>query len=256
MFCKPWVLCVVGVFLHVLADTLGSVGVIISSLLIENFGWNIADPICSLFIATMILLSVFPLLRETSTILLLRTPSDLETEIPDVLQKVRKNRIWITSKKLEQRTFSFIIFPSDDFKLVIYNSAVMLWLLNMFHQGFVVLQIMSLDGVLTYRHPHIWNHTSSKIHGTLHVQVSTEVSEQKIVAQVGTCNHLGNRCLNILHLEIDCIKNGNFCYFKSLYMCMCIMFTGNQHIKRTQCVKLSGSGREGDIFLSPVRTRC
>lgn len=56
----------------------------------------------------------------------------------------------------------------------------------MFYQGFVILQIMSLDGVLTYRHPHIWNHTSSKIHGTLHVQVSTEVSEQKIVAQVGT----------------------------------------------------------------------
>lgn len=120
-----------GVFLHVLADTLGSVGVIISSVLIENFGWNIADPICSLFIATMILLSVFPLLKETSTILLLRTPSDLEAEIPDILQK-----------------------------------------------------IMSLDGVLTYRHPHIWNHTSSKIHGTLYVQVSTEISEQKIVAQV------------------------------------------------------------------------
>ncbi|XP_022333860.2 proton-coupled zinc antiporter SLC30A5-like isoform X1 [Crassostrea virginica] len=120
-----------GVFLHVLADTLGSVGVIISSLLIENFGWNIADPICSLFIATMILLSVFPLLRETSVILLLRTPSDLETEIPELLQK-----------------------------------------------------IMSIEGVLTYRHPHIWNHTSSKRYGTLHVQVSSTVSEQKIVAQV------------------------------------------------------------------------
>lgn len=88
----------------------------------------------------------------------------------------------------------------------------------MFHQGFVVLQIMSLDGVLTYRHPHIWNHTSSKIHGTLHVQVSTEVSEQKIVAQVGTCNHLGNRCLNILHLEIDCIKNGNFKVIVHVYV--------------------------------------
>ncbi|XP_048738334.1 proton-coupled zinc antiporter SLC30A5-like isoform X2 [Ostrea edulis] len=120
-----------GVFLHVLADTLGSVGVIISSLLIENFGWNIADPICSLFIATMILLSVLPLLRETSLILLLRTPLDLDTEITEILQK-----------------------------------------------------IMSLDGILTYRRPHIWNHTSSKLYGTLHVQVSPQVSEQKIVAQV------------------------------------------------------------------------
>lgn len=43
-----------GVFLHVLADTLGSVGVIISSWLIHQFNWNIADPICSMFIAALI----------------------------------------------------------------------------------------------------------------------------------------------------------------------------------------------------------
>ncbi|VDH98753.1 solute carrier family 30 (zinc transporter), member 5/7 [Mytilus galloprovincialis] len=77
-----------GVFLHILADTLGSVGVIISTVLIENFGWNIADPICSLFIATMILLSVLPLLKETSMILLLRSPSEEDSGINEVLQKV------------------------------------------------------------------------------------------------------------------------------------------------------------------------
>lgn len=77
-----------GVFLHILADTLGSVGVIISTVLIENFGWNIADPICSLFIATMILLSVLPLLKETSMILLLRSPSEEDSDINRVLQKV------------------------------------------------------------------------------------------------------------------------------------------------------------------------
>jgi Co/Zn/Cd efflux system component len=43
-----------GVFLHILADTLGSVGVIISSGLIHQFGWMAADPICSLFIAVLI----------------------------------------------------------------------------------------------------------------------------------------------------------------------------------------------------------
>ena len=47
-------LFVAGVFLHILADTLGSVGVIISSGLIYFFGWMIADPICSMFIATLI----------------------------------------------------------------------------------------------------------------------------------------------------------------------------------------------------------
>jgi zinc transporter 5/7 len=43
-----------GVFLHILADTLGSVGVIISSLLIRFFDWHIADPICSIIIALLI----------------------------------------------------------------------------------------------------------------------------------------------------------------------------------------------------------
>ena len=78
-----------GVFLHVLADTLGSVGVIVSTLLIDNFGWNIADPICSIFIATMILISVLPLLKETALILLLRTPADMEDNIIKALEKVR-----------------------------------------------------------------------------------------------------------------------------------------------------------------------
>jgi len=45
---------VAGVFLHVLADTLGSVGVIISSALIHQYNWYIADPVCSMFIAALI----------------------------------------------------------------------------------------------------------------------------------------------------------------------------------------------------------
>ena len=77
-----------GVFLHVLADTMGSVGVIVSTLLIENFGWNIADPICSLFIATMIFLSVIPLLKETGVILLLRSPREINDALQKALDKV------------------------------------------------------------------------------------------------------------------------------------------------------------------------
>lgn len=77
-----------GVFLHVLADTLGSVGVIISTLLIENFGWNIADPVCSLFIASLIFVSVLPLVRETAVILLLRTPLELQRSLTTVFHKL------------------------------------------------------------------------------------------------------------------------------------------------------------------------
>ena len=62
-------------FLHILADTLGSVGVIISSLLVETFGWHVVDPICSVFIAVLIILSVVPLLRQSAEILVLATPN-------------------------------------------------------------------------------------------------------------------------------------------------------------------------------------
>lgn len=67
---------------------MGSVGVIVSSILIENFGWNIADPICSIFIAALILLSVLPLLKETSCILLQRSPMHGDKLIKDCLERV------------------------------------------------------------------------------------------------------------------------------------------------------------------------
>lgn len=47
-------LCVPGVLLHIIADTLGSVGVIISALLMQKYDLMIADPICSMLIAILI----------------------------------------------------------------------------------------------------------------------------------------------------------------------------------------------------------
>jgi solute carrier family 30 (zinc transporter), member 5/7 len=77
-----------GVFLHVLADTLGSLGVIISALLMYQFGWMRADPICSMFIAILIALSVLPLLKESALILMQRQPSALDRTLPHCYQKV------------------------------------------------------------------------------------------------------------------------------------------------------------------------
>uniref|UniRef100_A0A915L5B6 Cation efflux protein transmembrane domain-containing protein n=1 Tax=Romanomermis culicivorax TaxID=13658 RepID=A0A915L5B6_ROMCU len=54
-----------GVFLHVLADTLGSVGVIVSAILMKLFGWMIVDPICSM--QPILLdnhLSIYPLVED------------------------------------------------------------------------------------------------------------------------------------------------------------------------------------------------
>lgn len=77
-----------GVFLHILADTLGSVGVIISAILMQTFGWMIADPICSIFIALLIALSVLSLIKESVMVLMQRQPVSLDRSLPQCYQKV------------------------------------------------------------------------------------------------------------------------------------------------------------------------
>uniref|UniRef100_A0A061SCL4 Solute carrier family 30 (Zinc transporter), member 5/7 n=1 Tax=Tetraselmis sp. GSL018 TaxID=582737 RepID=A0A061SCL4_9CHLO len=62
------------VFLHILADTLGSISVIVSVLCIQYLGWNWADPVASLFISVTTMASVVPLLRQTADVLLLCAP--------------------------------------------------------------------------------------------------------------------------------------------------------------------------------------
>ena len=65
---------VLAIYLHILADTLGSVGVICSSLLIQFYGITSADAICSIVISLLIIGSTGPLLTSTLHILLTRTP--------------------------------------------------------------------------------------------------------------------------------------------------------------------------------------
>ena len=50
---------------------------------------KIADPICSLFIAILITVSVMPLVKETSLVLLLWTPSENLEQLQGALIKVR-----------------------------------------------------------------------------------------------------------------------------------------------------------------------
>ncbi|RPD76516.1 cation efflux protein [Lentinus tigrinus ALCF2SS1-7] len=76
-----------GVFLHVMADTLGSVGVIVSTLLIQLYGWTGFDPIASLFIAILIAASVIPLVIDTGKVLALDLDSK-EKSIRDALTEL------------------------------------------------------------------------------------------------------------------------------------------------------------------------
>jgi cobalt-zinc-cadmium efflux system protein len=63
---------------HVLADLLGSVGVIVAGLVVLTTGWNYADPVAALGIALLVLLSSWRILRESVGILLEETPPGID----------------------------------------------------------------------------------------------------------------------------------------------------------------------------------
>jgi cobalt-zinc-cadmium efflux system protein len=67
-----------GAFLEVAADALGSVTVIVSSVVIMLTGWQAADPIASLVIAMMIAPRTWKLLRETLSVLLETAPKGVD----------------------------------------------------------------------------------------------------------------------------------------------------------------------------------
>lgn len=69
-----------GAFLHVVTDTLGSVGALLAALLINLRGWYLADPILSIIISVLVIFSAWSLIRECVTILLQSTPTGVSTE--------------------------------------------------------------------------------------------------------------------------------------------------------------------------------
>ncbi|MEU5682928.1 cation transporter [Streptomyces venezuelae] len=67
-----------GAFLEVVADTLGSLTVIVASVLIMLTGWQAADPIASLVIGVMIVPRTVKLLQETLNVLLESAPKGVD----------------------------------------------------------------------------------------------------------------------------------------------------------------------------------
>lgn len=69
-----------GAFLHMAADTLVSIGVVISGIVIKHTGWFIIDPIISIVIAIVILISTWELLRDSMRLALDGVPEGIEVE--------------------------------------------------------------------------------------------------------------------------------------------------------------------------------
>ena len=69
-----------GAFLHMAADTLVSIGVVISGVVIVFTGWYIIDPIISIVIAIVILISTWELLHDSVRLALDGVPENVEID--------------------------------------------------------------------------------------------------------------------------------------------------------------------------------
>ncbi len=66
-------------FRHVVADLLGSLGVVAAAVTILLTGWLVADPLVSILIGVLVLASSWTILRDSTSILLEASPRDIDT---------------------------------------------------------------------------------------------------------------------------------------------------------------------------------
>lgn len=78
-----------GAYLHVIGDLLGSLGAVTAGLIIMSTGWTLADPIISVLIALLILVSAWRLVHEATEILLEAAPQHIDvTELIEELRSI------------------------------------------------------------------------------------------------------------------------------------------------------------------------
>ncbi len=68
------------VVLHVIGDILGSVAAILASIIIMYTGWQVADPILSIFVSIIILNSGYKIIKNSCHVLLEGTPEEISIE--------------------------------------------------------------------------------------------------------------------------------------------------------------------------------
>ena len=78
-----------GVFYHMIADAISSVGIIFAAIIILFTGWNLIDPLVSLLISGLILYWALGILKESSRVLLETAPKGLDCDI--VKNDLKKN---------------------------------------------------------------------------------------------------------------------------------------------------------------------
>ncbi|WP_321424671.1 cation diffusion facilitator family transporter [uncultured Bacteroides sp.] len=107
-----------GAYLHMAADTLVSVGVLLSGIVISYTGWFVLDPIIGITVAVVILVSTWNLLHESVRLSLDGVPvsinsadiKEIISEIPEVIS-IHHLHIWAISTT-ENAMTAHIVIPN------------------------------------------------------------------------------------------------------------------------------------------------
>ncbi len=106
---------------HVIADLLGSVGVIVAALIILTTGWDYADPLVSILIGLLILASSWTILRDTTQILLEGAPPGIDVSdvgrgmasVPGVVE-VHDLHVWMITSGFPALAAHVLVAEEDD----------------------------------------------------------------------------------------------------------------------------------------------
>jgi cobalt-zinc-cadmium efflux system protein len=110
-----------GALRHVIADALGSIGVIFAALVIVLTGWRYADPLASVAIAALILASSWTLLRDSTNVLLEGTPRGVDAKAvgrrmvaSDGVAEVHDLHIWEITSGFPALSAHVLVGRSED----------------------------------------------------------------------------------------------------------------------------------------------
>lgn len=130
-----------------MADTLGSVGVIISTLLIDRYGWTGFDPLASIFIAVLIFASVVPLVVDSGRLLVLDMGDEREEEVRQALLSVRPLNLFMPSRPAALWRADFVVCLCHP-------------------------QLNAVEGLASYSSPRFWAKDPATMIGSLVVHLS------------------------------------------------------------------------------------
>jgi cobalt-zinc-cadmium efflux system protein len=106
---------------HVLADALGSAGVVVAAIVVISTGWAYADPVAGAVIAVLVLASSWSVIRESTHVLLEGTPRGIDardlhkrlSEMPGILD-VHDLHVWTITSGFTALSAHVIVQPGDD----------------------------------------------------------------------------------------------------------------------------------------------